>query len=222
MKQNYFWIFREINENLIQRNLIKMNNVIYSMVNILLKEEIIWDNEIIKEEINIFDFIRFQILTKIIYLSYIYNLEIDRNIMNFINNELKESVQDVFLSSLIWKKRKIKLWKWIEYKYWFDINISKDRVFLRGIDDYLIEVSLWNFLNNVSKLTRKQDYKLNTENNFIFRLHLNETQMKTLDENKKYMTDNVTKLNWNNDCNYIVNWDFKDWILEDYRKLSWF
>lgn len=202
---------------------LKRNSLINWMIEILNKEWIIdYKENQEKEEVNLFDFMRYQILVNIIYLCSIYEIDLDKELLSNINYEIKSRyIEDYLVLSLSWKNKKIKFWKWINFKYWFDIDLEKERVYFRKNNDFLIEINLLKFINSFPKLFIKTSWKYNIENNFIFKFQLDDFQNELIDRSYRNMKENVRISNWNNWDNYNINWNLKERIFKNSSQVSW-
>jgi hypothetical protein len=207
------WILKNERDFFINKN----NSFISGLLKLL------WKNELFlfrfdENRINIFDFIKLLILSKILYL--VEKNELDYKIIFSLQNDLLlEEVEKVFSNYLLWKSSKLKLWININSKFWFELDWNKERVFLRWNEDFFIEINLSKILKFKKQLFLKNNY--NYWNKYTFDFKLNSSQIQILDKNLLELRENINEFNTKNWENYTINWNFKDWILKNSDSLSW-
>lgn len=223
MNENYIleieeWWFND-NDFLINKNVI-----IDSMISILKKE---WfknyEYYFYKKDITFFDFIKLQILVKIIYLFYINNIDLNLDIIDYLDENINNKmIKKNLILSLMWKRRKISIWKNFINKYWFIINLNKDMIFFKDKNDFLLEINFLVFINSFPKILQNNYWEYQIKNKFFFNLSLDNSYKELLDNNYTNMKENIRVFNENNGWNYIVEWNFKDWLINESSKFSWY
>ncbi len=211
--ERIIWILKNEKDFFINKD----NSFIRGILNLLWRKEVFLFR-IDEDRINIFDFIKLLILSKILYL--VEKNELDYKIMSDLQYDLfSEEVEKIFSNYLLWKNSKLKFWLNANSKFWFELDWNKERIFLKWNEDFLIEVNLSKILKFNKLLFSENNY--NYWNRYTFDLKLNNSQIQILDKNLLNLKENINEFNTKNWENYIINWSFKDWILKNSDSFSW-